>query len=168
METITLTYKRLPDRVNYFQQELLYEDSEVIVTSQRIKPSSPIVLNGETVLADNFTAVWFVFTGLWYDIGKIYNLDNEWTGYYCDIMMPVKRSSDQFEIVDLFLDLWVSPDGSYEIQDEDEFETALEEGVITPELAEKAQNALNDLIDAVTSGRFPPEFVQNFPNSITN
>ena len=168
METITLTYKRLPDRVNYFQQELLYEDSEVIVTSQRIKPSSPIVLNGETVLGDNFTAVWFVFTGLWYDIGKIYNLDNEWTGYYCDIMMPVKRSSDQFEIVDLFLDLWVSPDGSYEIQDEDEFETALEEGVITPELAEKARNALNDLIDAVTSGRFPPEFVQNFPNSITN
>ena len=168
METITLTYKRLPDRVNYFQQELLYEDSEVIVTSQRIKPSSPIVLNGETVLGDNFTAVWFVFTGLWYDIGKIYNLDNEWTGYYCDIMMPVKRSADQFEIVDLFLDLWVSPDGSYEIQDEDEFETALEEGVITPELAEKAQNALNDLIDAVTSGRFPPEFVQNFPNSITN
>ena len=130
METITLTYKRLPDRVNYFQQELLYEDSEVIVTSQRIKPSSPIVLNGETVLADNFTAIWFVFTGLWYDIGKIYNLDNEWTGYYCDIMMPVKRSSDQFEIVDLFLDLWVSPDSSYEIQDEDEFETALEEGVL--------------------------------------
>ena len=168
METITLTYKRLPDRVNYFQQELLYEDSEVIVTSQRIKPSSPIVLNGETVLGDNFTAVWFVFTGLWYDIGKIYNLDNKWTGYYCDIMMPVKRSSDQFEIVDLFLDLWVSPDGSYEIQDEDEFETALEKGSIGTELAEKAQNALNDLIDEVTSGRFPPEFVQNFPNSITN
>lgn len=168
METITLTYKRLPDRVNYFQQELLYEDSEVIVTSQRIKPSSPIVLNGETVLGDNFTAVWFVFTGLWYDIGKIYNLDNEWTGYYCDIMMPVKRSADQFEIVDLFLDLWVSPDGSYEIQDEDEFETALEEGIITPELAKKARNALNDLIDEVTSGRFPLEFVKNFPNSITN
>ena len=55
METITLTYKRLPDRVNYFQQQLLYEDAAVIVTSQRIKPSSPIVLNGETVLADNFT-----------------------------------------------------------------------------------------------------------------
>ena len=72
------------------------------------------------------------------------------------------------KFVDLFLDLWVSPDGSYEIQDEDEFETALEKGSIGTELAEKAQNALNDLIDEVTSGRFPPEFVQNFPNSITN
>ena len=162
MQTITLTYKRLPDRVNYFQQQLLYEDEKVIVTSQKIKPSSPIVLNGETVLGDNFTAVWFVFTGLWYDIGKIYNLNNEWTGYYCDIMKPVKRSSDQFEIVDLFLDLWVSPDGSYEIQDEDEFENALEEGIISTQLAEKARNALDNLIGEVVSGKFPPEFVKNF------
>ena len=162
MQTITLTYKRLPDRINYFQQQLLYEDEDVIVTSQRVKPSSPIVLNGETVLGDNFTAVWFVFTGLWYDIGKIYNLNNEWTGYYCDIMKPVKRSPDQFEIVDLFLDLWVSPDGSYEIQDEDEFENALEEGIIVTELAEKARNALDDLIGEVVSGKFPPEFVKNF------
>jgi len=162
MQTITLTYKRLPDRINYFQQQLLYEDEHVIVTSQRVKPSSPIVLNGETVLGDNFTAVWFVFTGLWYDIGKIYNLNNEWTGYYCDIMKPVKRSPDQFEIVDLFLDLWVTPNGNYEIQDEDEFETALEKGIIAPELAEKARNALDDLIGEVVSGKFPPEFVKNF------
>lgn len=162
MDTITLTYKRLPDRVNYFQQQLLYEDENVIVTSQKIKPSAPIVLNGETVLGDNFTAIWFVFTGLWYDIGKIYNLNNEWTGYYCDIMKPVKRSPDQFEIVDLFLDLWVSPDGSYEIQDEDEFENALEEGTISTQLAEKARNALDNLIGEVVSGKFPPEFVKNF------
>lgn len=162
MQTITLTYKRLPDRINYFQQQLLYEDKDVIVTSQKIKPSSPIVLNGETVLGDNFTAIWFVFTGLWYDIGKIYNLNNEWTGYYCDIMKPVKRSPDQFEIVDLFLDLWVTPNGNYEIQDEDEFETALEEGTISTELAEKARNVLDDLIGEVVSGKFPPEFVKNF------
>lgn len=168
METIKLTYKRLPDRVNYFQQQLLYADKHVIVTSQQIKPSSPIVLNGEKVLDDNYTAIWFVFTGLWYDIGKIYNLNNKWTGYYCDIMMPVKRNSDQFEIVDLFLDLWVSPDGSYEIQDEDEFEDALDEGVISTELAEKARNALNDLIDDVESGKFPPSFVKEFTTPVTD
>ena len=75
METITLTYKRPPDRVNYFQQQLLYVDDEVIVTYQRVKPSSPIVQNGKTVLGDNFAAFWFVFTGLWYDVGKIYNLE---------------------------------------------------------------------------------------------
>ena len=158
METITLTYKRPPDRVNHFQQQLLYVDDAVIVTSQRVKPSSPIVQNGETVLADDFAAVWFVFTGLWYDVGKIYNLNNEWTGYYCDIMKPVKRSIDAtgkldcFEITDLFLDLWINPDGTYEIQDEDEFEEAIQGGAIDAELEKQAWDVLNTLIAEVESG----------------
>jgi predicted RNA-binding protein associated with RNAse of E/G family len=160
LETITLTYKRPPDRVNYFQQQLLYVDDEVIVTSQRVRPSSPIVQNGTTVLADNFAAVWFVFTGLWYDVGKVYNLHNEWTGYYCDVMKPVKRSinvegkPDCFEITDLFLDLWINPDGTYEIQDEDEFEDAVRDGAIDAELEKKAWNVLNALIADVEAGHF--------------
>ena len=168
METITLTYKRLPDRINYFEQQLLYEDKSVIVTSQRITPSSPIIINGETVLGDNYTAVWFVFTGLWYDIGKIYNLNNEWTGYYCDIIKPVNRQEGTFEIVDLFLDVWVSPDNSFEIQDEDEFETAIRNGDISHELAEQARNGLTNLISEVESGNFPPEFVKSFNLRVTN
>ena len=159
METVTLTYKRPPNRVNHFQQELLYLDDDVIVTSQRVKPSTPIVQNGETVLADNFAAVWFVFTGLWYDVGKVYNLNNEWTGYYCDIMKPVKRSInttgklDCFEITDLFLDLWINPDGSYEIQDEDEFEEAVQNGAIDTTLEKTARDVLSTLIVEVESGR---------------
>ncbi len=158
METVTLTYKRPPDRVNHFQQQLLYLDEDVIVTSQRVKPSSPIVQNGQTVLADNFAAVWFVFTGLWYDVGKVYNLKNEWTGYYCDIMKPVKRNIDvnrklnRFEITDLFLDLWINPDGTYEIQDEDEFEDAVQDGAIDAALGKKALEVLKALIVEVESG----------------
>ena len=158
MNTVTLTYKRPPNRVNHFQQELLYLDDAVIVTSQRVKPSSPIVQNGETVLAENFAAVWFVFTGLWYDVGKVYNLKNEWTGYYCDIMKPVKRSVDangklnRFEITDLFLDLWINPDGSYEIQDEDEFEEAVQKGAIDAELEKKAWDVMKTLIADVETG----------------
>ena len=158
METVTLTYKRPPDRVNHFRQELLYLDDDVIVTSQRVQPSSPIVQNGETVLGDNFAAIWFVFTGLWYDVGKVYNLKNEWTGYYCDIMKPVKRSVDstgkldRFEITDLFLDLWINPDGSYEIQDEDEFAEAVQNGAIDTGLETEARKVLTALIAKVESG----------------
>lgn len=166
MQTITLTYKRLPDRLNYFEQQLLYEDKNVIVTTQSVTPSAPIIINDETVLGDNFSVIWFVFTGLWYDIGKVYNLNSEWTGYYCDIILPVERTPDKFEIVDLFLDLWVSPDGTYEIQDEDEFETALENGIIDTELAEKAHFALSNLINKVKTGNFPPEFVKDFSTEL--
>ena len=158
METITLIYKWPPDRVHRSQQQLLYVDANVIVTGQRVKPSTPIVQNGETVLADNFAAVWFVFTGLWYSIAKVYNLNDEWTGYYCDIMKPVKRSVDVtgklncFEITDLFLDLWINPDGTYEVQDADEFETAVQTGVINTELEKETRDALKSLIAEVASG----------------
>ena len=158
METVTLTYKRPPDRVNHFEQHLLYVDDDVIITSQRLRPSSPIVQKGKTVLGDNFAAVWFVFTGLWYDVGKVYNLDNEWTGYYCDVLKPVKRSTnvegklDCFEITDLFLDLWINPDGTYEIQDEDEFEEAVRDGAIDAELEKKAWKVLKALIADVEAG----------------
>ena len=158
METVTLTYKRPPNRVNHFQQELLYLDDDVIVTSQRVNPSSPIIQKGETVLADNFAAVWFVFTGLWYDVGKVYNLDSKWTGYYCDVMKPVRRSVDvngklnRFEITDLFLDLWINPDGTYQIQDEDEFEVAVQNGAIDAEVERKALEVLTSLIAEVESG----------------
>ena len=171
METVTLTYKRPPDRVNHFQQELLYLDDDVIVTSQRVKPSSPIVQNGKTVLADNFAAIWFVFTGLWYDVGKVYNLDNEWTGYYCDIMKPVKRDVDAagklncFEITDLFLDLWINPDGTYQIQDEDEFAEAIQNGAIDAELGRKARDVLAALIAEVEAGHLESRLQEVFSSA---
>lgn len=143
-------------------------DDNVIITSQRVKPSSPIVQNGKTVLADNFAAIWFVFTGLWYDVGKVYNLDNEWTGYYCDIMKPVKRSInvagelDCFEITDLFLDLWVNPDGTYQIQDEDEFAEAVQSGAIDAKLERQARDVLTALIAEVEVGRLESRLQEVF------
>lgn len=158
METITLIYKWPPDRVHHSQQQLLYVDENVIVTFQRIKPSSPIVQKGEIVLGNNFTVIWFVFTDLWYGVAKVYNLNNQWTGYYCDIMKPVKRDVDVtgklncFEITDLFLDLWINPDGTYEIQDEDELEDAVQEGIINTELETETRSVLKSLIAEVESG----------------
>lgn len=162
MGTIELIYKRLPDRVNHFQQELLYEDDDVIVTMQRIKPSNPIVIDDVTVLGDDFTAVWFIFANRWYDIGKVYNLDNQFTGYYCDIILPMKRAETHFEITDLFLDLWVSPDGSYQILDEDEFESAVHKKWLDTSLENQARKALQDLISEIESGVFPPKIASRW------
>ena len=161
-EKITLTYKRLPDHISYYNQILLYENDDMIITTQKISPSSPIIINGREVLADNYTAIWFVFTDLWYDIGKIYNLDSELTGYYCDIIMPVTRSKTKFEIVDLFLDLWISLEGGYAIQDENEFEEAVKIGVISKEIADKARKTMDFLIEEVTEDRFPPQVVKDY------
>jgi predicted RNA-binding protein associated with RNAse of E/G family len=200
MKQIELIYKRLPNRVSFFQQELIYEDETAIVTRQQVKPSSPLVIDGVTVLDDNYTALWFIFPGKWYDMGKMYNPQGKCTGYYCDIIIPMRRTiskDKQFlftvEITDLCLDLWIcslrsptpsaygslrslnppscppsggkphsaySPDGSYHILDEDEFELAVQNGWMDNTLAQRARQELNNLIQSVRAGKFPPAIVE--------
>ena len=65
-----------------------------------------------------------MFADRWYDVDKVYNLQDQFAGDYCDIISPMTRTKTHFEITDLFLDMWVSPDGNYRILDEDEFESA--------------------------------------------
>ena len=159
---IDLIYKRLPDNINHFEQPLLYEDQSVIVTTQQITPSTPIVIEDITVLGPNFWAIWFIFAKRWYDLGKIYNPQGEFTGYYCDIIKPMQKSGTQIEITDLFLDLWVTPELSYQILDRDEFVSARQNGWIKPKLANQAEQALNQLIDTIESTHFPPAPVKLF------
>ena len=78
-------------------------------------------------------------------LGKSIILRTNSQGYYCDIILPMKRTETYFEITDLFLDLWVSPDGSYQVEDEDEFESAITHNWIQADLANQARNALQGL-----------------------
>jgi predicted RNA-binding protein associated with RNAse of E/G family len=167
MKEIGLIYKRLPDRISFFRQKFIYEDETVIVTQQQVKPSAPLVIDGVTVLADNYTALWFIFPDKWYDMGKMYNPQGECTGYYCDIIMPIQRTISQdkpflftVEITDLCLDLWICSDGSYHILDEDEFELALKNGWMDDTVARKARQELNNLTQLVKTGKFPPSIVE--------
>ena len=66
--------------------------------------------------------------------------------------MDINGKLNRFEITDLFLDLWVNPDGTYEIQDEDEFEDAIQNGAIDAELERKAREVLDTLITKVEEG----------------
>ncbi len=167
MKQIDLIYTRLPDKVSHFKQKLIYFDETVIVTQQKIRVSKPLIVNGDIVLGNDYMALWFIFPSMWYDIGKIHNPSGTLTGYYCDIISPMKRFESEgtefvfsVEITDLCLDLWVCPDSSYQILDEDEFEVAVKNGWIDESLAQKAGEELDKLIQLVKRGGFPPEIVE--------
>ena len=67
-------------------------------------------------------------------------------------------------IVDLFLDLWIAPDGRFEVLDEDEFEEAAARGVLTEQQTDHARSILQWLIEATERGDFPPAAVKEFRN----
>ncbi len=141
----------------------------MIVVAHESSPSKPVDYLGEIVLASGYWAVWFLFKDRPFDVARFYRPDGTWTGYYADILEPVRwKGSDPTTIepiIDLFLDLWIAPDGRYLVLDEDEFEEAVSRGSVTGEQVVHARSVLENLVEATERGEFPPAVVKEFrPN----
>jgi predicted RNA-binding protein associated with RNAse of E/G family len=90
---------------------------------------------------DRFVETWY--TDRWYNIFEIHDRDDgSLKGWYCNIGKPaVFDADDVISYVDLALDLWIAPDGTQTVLDEDEF-AALELDI---ETRSRALAALKDL-----------------------
>ena len=88
------------------------------------------------------------YSDRWYNIFEIHAGEGDTLrGWYCNITRPANILSDRLEYVDLFLDLWVSPDGRQTVLDEEEFVAAdLEE-----ETRRSARQALAELQETFTA-----------------
>lgn len=157
---VTIPYLRPPDRRTLLRSYLLEATEERLVTAHRYNPPAPLRRAGEIVLDVDYWAVWFLFKNRPYDVGRVYRPDGTWTGYYVDVLEPVRwRGADPSTlepVVDLFLDLWIEPDGRYVILDEDEFEGAEHLGHIAWDQAQRARTVLRQLVREVEGGTFPP------------
>jgi predicted RNA-binding protein associated with RNAse of E/G family len=156
-QKLHLRYIRLPDQVLELHDDLVYRSERVIVGRAQIASAHSVIFDDEVVLASGFEIVYFDYIGKWFSVGKIRNMQEKHTGYYCDIVTPPRLLKDGgIELTDLFLDLWVSPDLRFKVLDEDELENAYSKGWITKQLYEKAEKELKKLINAVKQGKFPP------------
>jgi len=163
---LTFELLRPPDRRSRFEVDLLSADEQILVLSHLVHPKHSLMYRGEEVIADGYRAIWFLFKDQPYDIGRFYRPDGSWTGYYVDVLEPVRWQGADAEmletLVDLFLDVWIAPEGSYEVLDEDEFEEALRLGHITDAQAEHARRVLHDIADRVQRGNFLPDVVTRY------
>ncbi len=157
---------RLPDRRVSVRSLLLNATKDLIIVALEAAPSKPVEYLGEVVMDSGYWSVWFLFKNRPFDVGRIYRPDGTWMGYYADILEPVRwEDSDPTTlqpIIDLYLDLWIAPDGRYSVLDEDEFEEAVRLGHLTGEQIGHARSVLLDLIDATKRGEFPPALVKEF------
>jgi predicted RNA-binding protein associated with RNAse of E/G family len=156
---------RLPNRRYRFDSELLHADADLLVLRHTIQPSKPFVFRGEEVIGPGYEAVWFLFQGEPYDIGRFYRPDGTWTGYYVDMLEPVRWVLEPEvtlePLVDLFLDLWIAPDGTYTVLDEEELAQAITSAAITADQEALARGVLKRLVTEVQQGRFPPDQVRH-------
>ncbi len=63
---------------------------------------------------------WF-YSDRWYNVFEIRTDGGGLKGWYCNIAQPADITAGSVACCDLLLDLWVAPDGSMRVLDEDEF-----------------------------------------------
>lgn len=91
--------------------------------------------------------------------------DGSLLGYYSDIGEPViQLGEDQFQMTDLFLDVWLSPDGRLLELDWDEFDEAVQGRVISPAQADLARAAMRRIVDETAKGIYPFRYILNADN----
>jgi predicted RNA-binding protein associated with RNAse of E/G family len=148
--------KRNPagEKILQYTGILLLQDTHgVVIEAYFQRPD--LALMGMVIRAgDRFIETYF--TDRWYNIFEIHDRDDDrLKGWYCNIGKPVVlESGNVISYVDLALDLWVAPDGTQTILDEDEFAT-LDLDAFT---RTKARTALDELRERFSKNKRPGPF----------
>jgi predicted RNA-binding protein associated with RNAse of E/G family len=154
---IEIRYRRPPDRLDVFFQDLVVDGSDFKITLHDPSTLETTLSVGDRVIYEPGAPIlWFVFPDAWYDIGRFHLKDGTFTGYYVNLILPPDLSERAWEMYDLCLDIWIDPHGSYQVLDQDEFDEAVDNRWIDPATACRARKELQRIIDELDAGRFPP------------
>jgi uncharacterized protein len=120
---------------------IIRRKSNIVVLEARFRPPDLPFMGIILREGDRFVEIYY--TDRWYNIFEIHDRDNDQLkGWYCNIAQPaVLEAEDRLSYVDLALDLWVSPDGTQTVLDEDEF-TALN---LNAQIRSQARAAMEEL-----------------------
>jgi predicted RNA-binding protein associated with RNAse of E/G family len=158
---ITIHLARIGKSTRSFTEGFVQDDGTRLTTFTIVPPDVRASLSAHFRAEGRFAPDQFIatvtkhlFYNEYFSIVEFRDEAGEVLGYYCDIVTPLARVGEAYCQTDLLLDLWVSPGGDYQVLDEDEFEEAVEEGLLSDELRVKAVGALERLKDAIAGGRF--------------
>lgn len=130
--------------------EALARNEDAIILEAFFGRDDMAFLNITLKRGDRFVETFY--TKRWYNIFEIYDRDDrKFKGWYCNIGKPAVIEEDTVSYIDLALDLWVAPDGTQMVLDEDEFEALS----LTEAAREKAFEGLREL-QALMKTKNPP------------
>ena len=162
-DRVRIHYRRLPDHEEIFDQRIVLERPDVIVTvTEPLDLLEPLRAGDEVQLEPGARAVWFTFPGAWHDIGRFHLRDGTFTGFYAnvltpvDIVAPIGGEPHLWHTTDLFLDVWLAPGASASLLDEDELTEALAQGHIDAETAGRARAEAERILALASAGEWPP------------
>jgi protein associated with RNAse G/E len=165
---ISVYYRRLdPERGTSLYTEGLVDDDgrrlktyTVIPAEHRARVSGGLWRLGLLPRMQTLTSIQkYYFYAENFDLLVFFDQDHALAGYYSDVTTPLTRAGADYHLTDLFLDVWITPAGQFHELDWDEFDTAIQAGHLTPELAETARATLRRLRAEFQAGRFPSAYL---------
>jgi predicted RNA-binding protein associated with RNAse of E/G family len=162
-DVVTIHYRRPPDRLEVFEQAVVDDDGECVVTYlSSAKLKKPMEVGGRVVLESGSPIVWFTWRGdVWHDVGRFHLADGTFTGVYANVLTPVRMDGAGWDTTDLFLDVWMDA-GGIEVLDRDEFDAALAAGWVDATTAARALAEAERLADGARRGAWPPAPVREW------
>jgi predicted RNA-binding protein associated with RNAse of E/G family len=168
-DRVRIHYCRLPDHEEIFDQRIVHERPDVIVTvTEPLDLRGPLRAGDEVLLEPGARAVWLTFPGAWHDIGRFHLGDGTFTGYYANILTPVDIRAPAggeprvWHTTDLFLDVWLAPGAPATLLDEDELAEALARGHIDPDAAERARSEAERILALASTRGWPPRVAREW------
>jgi predicted RNA-binding protein associated with RNAse of E/G family len=155
---VEILYRRLPDREQRFRQRILADDGACVVTFlEAAELPKPVCAGERVILEPGAPVVWFTFRGLWHDIGRFHLRDGTFTGFYANVLTPVRMdTSGLWRTTDLCLDVWLDANGTVRILDEDELAEAERRGWTDAATAARARREAAELSRRARGGDWPP------------
>ncbi len=156
---VIVRYHRPGKKTREWEQKLLADEEDMIVSSFIFRLSKPFTPFGEEpLIEDGYHGVLFDLFDRWYNVVKIFDENKKFIGYYSDIRTPPVRFKGGYKAEDLFIDFWVETDGTYYILDRDEFK----EADISDEIRRKVNNTIGEIKKLIENDSYPPNIVKNY------
>jgi predicted RNA-binding protein associated with RNAse of E/G family len=93
---------------------------------------------------------------------RYYDEDGQLIGTQIDVCMPPTGDERGWRAKDLLLDIWVAPDGRVTLSGETRFEQAAQQGQLSHQEVEYAEEHVRRLTAGIAQGRFPPPIVRRW------
>lgn len=166
MQTVTIHHIRPGKQEEVFKEGFLAEDDHCLRTITLLSAEDSCALT-ERLCSRGFIEAGETVCSVtkFYPFNEPFNLlifgdgNEDALGYYSDIALPIRKVQDGYELVDLFLDIWLKPDGTLLELDLDEFQAAISEGLLTEEQQRVASAAFERLKHEARQGIYPQKYI---------
>jgi hypothetical protein len=167
IDHVTIVLARIDKPPRTYQEGFLSDNGTELRTMTALSPEVSVNFSRDWQKAGCFsedqcatTVRKILFYHEYFSIMQLLDSESRSLGCYVDIATPLKNVNGVYQLTDLILDLWITPNGCYTELDVDEFEQAVSAGKLIPEWELRARQTFSQLKTEIDRGDFPGRYFE--------